>query len=66
MWYCPVGRGHVTCEEGWKRICAARLLGLYPSAWLEFLEADDYLDGFPVDAVMFQLTVPASSGKPTE
>lgn len=47
MWYCPVGRGNVTLEKGWKRICATSLFftqfvslimvgvfgGWWPSQW---------------------------------
>lgn len=54
-------------EKGWKRVCVARLRSfcIRLHVW-SFWEADDCLDGFPVDALMFQLNVPALSGKPAE
>jgi hypothetical protein len=65
MWYCPLGRGLLRrggreyVQPDFARFVSVFVFGV---SW----EADDCLDGFPVDTLMFQLTAPTLSGKPAE
>jgi hypothetical protein len=52
MWYCPLGRGHLRrggreyVQPDFAHFVSVFVFGV-------FWEADDCLDGFPVDALMF-------------